>query len=163
MSSVRVYVPCTITLLRGIVTADGLGPPPFTAHAVTDALRAAYVDGAEEEWEYVVSAAAAQTALELLLESDPPRRVVVAVDVATVRPLDDEDPTLVQVDEPVPLRRVAAVLVDDEDAAADVRAAVAGLAAAQGGDPQAVAVVERCLDHELGWYATQEIGALLDA
>ena len=162
MSAVRVYVPCTISLLRDIVAADGLGPPPIAAHGVTEALRGAYADGAEEEWEYAASAAAAQASLGLLLGDDQPRRVVVAVDVASARPVDGEDPTLVQVDEPVPMRRVAAVLVDDEDAADDVRAATSQLAAAQGGDPQAEAVVERCLDHELGWYATQEIGDLLD-
>ena len=161
MSGTRVYVPSTLTLLRDIVLADGIGPAPFLAHAVTPELRRAYPDGGEEEWEYAASAAAARSALALLVEGDPARRVVVAVDVAGVVPVDDDDPTLVTVDEVVPFRRIAAVLVDDEDAAADVSAAVAAGPDAERGDAEAAAVVERCLDHELGWYATQEIGGLV--
>ena len=42
--------------------------------------------------------------------------------------------------------------VDAEDASADV-------AAALGGAPEAV---ERCLHHELGWYAVQEVDELLE-
>ncbi len=161
MSGTRVYVPSTLTQLRDIVAADGIGPPPFLAHAVTDALRAAYADGSEEEWEYAAAAAAAQTSLSLLVEDDPARRVVVAVDVPSARPLEDDDPTAVRVDDVVPFRRIAAVLVDTPDAADDVAAAVARLADAGEGEAEAEAVVERCLDHELGWYATQEIGDLL--
>ncbi len=52
----RVYVPTTPARLRGLLVADGLGPAPFVAHAVTDAVRAALPDGGEEEWEYAASA-----------------------------------------------------------------------------------------------------------
>ena len=161
--STRVYVPATATLLRSVVTESGVGPAPFFAHAVTDGLRAALADSGEEEWEYAASATAAQAALGLLLEEDAPRRVVLAVDVDSVRPVEGDDVTLVQVDEVAPFRRVAAVLVDTEDAEDAVAAARDAWTAAEAGDPEAEQLVERCLDHELGWWATQEIGDLLDA
>ena len=160
--STRVYVPATATLLRGIVTEDGIGPAPFVAHAVTDRLRAEMPDGGDEEWEYAASASAAQSSLGLLLDEDQPRRVVVAVDAGTVLPVEGDDPTLVSVEEVVPFRRIAAVLVDDEDAEGVVAAARAAWEAAEAGDADAEVVVERCLDHELGWWATQEVGDLLD-
>jgi hypothetical protein len=160
--TVRVYVPATATLLRGIVTEDGIGPAPFAAHAVTDRLRAAMPDGAEEEWEYAASASAAQSSVGLLLEEDRPRRVVVAVDAGTVLPVEGDDPTLVSVEEVVPFRRIAAVLVDDEDAEGAVAAARDAWEAAEAGDEDAGTVVERCLDHDLGWWATQEVGDLLE-
>jgi len=52
--------------------------------------------------------------------------------------------------------------VDLPDAAADVRAAADGLSDAHAGDETAAALVEAALDHELAWYAAQEIGELLD-
>ncbi len=162
MSGTRVYVPSTLTRLAGIVASGGIGPAPFAAHAVTEALREAYADGGDEEWEYAASSAAAEAALGLLVEGDPPRRVVVAVDVPSVRPLDDADPTLVEVDEPAPLRLVAAVLVDDEDAEAAVAAAAERLPDALRGEADAVAVVDRCRDIELGWYASQEVLDLVE-
>jgi hypothetical protein len=61
----------------------------------------------------------------------------------------------------VPFRRVAAVLADDDGAGEDVAAAVRQLSAAHCGDADAVRAVERCQDHELGWWATQEICELL--
>jgi hypothetical protein len=161
MSSTRVFVPSSWTGLRGLVTNDGIGPAPFLGHAVTAALRAAYPEGGEEELEYAAMTAAARTSLGLLGEGEPARRVVVAVDVDTVLPAGDADPTAVEVGEVVPFRNVASVLVDDVDAQADVEAAVAQWSAAESGDPEAEAVVERCLDRDLSWYATQEIGDLL--
>lgn len=161
MSGTRVYVATSWRGLRGLVTADGLGPAPFFGHAVTDALRAAYPEGGEEEWEYAATAAAARTCVGLLDDEDPPRRVVVAVDADTVTPARDDDPTLVEVGEVVPFRRVAAVLVDTDDAAGDVAAARRAWPAATAGDPDAEAVLDRCLDHELAWYAVQEVGDLL--
>ena len=52
----------------------------------------------------------------------------------------------------VPWRRLAAVLVDGDDAVPDV-------AAARGRTDEAL--VERCLDHELEWFAAQEVDQLL--
>ena len=159
--STRVYVPSSWTGLRDLVMADGIGPPPFPAHAVTDGLRAAWAEGSEEDWEYAATTAASRSSLALIDDGDAPRRVVVAVDVDTVTGLDGDDPTLVEVVEAEPFRRVAAVLVDLPEAEVDVRAAVARWADAQAGDAEAEALVEAALDHELAWYASQEIGQLL--
>ena len=150
--STRVYVPSTWEGLRNLVAADGIGPAPFFAHAVTDALRS----------EYAAADAASRSSLSLIHDDVDPRRVVVAVDVETLTPVEMEDPTVVEVGEVVPFRRVAAVLVDLEDAESDVRAAADRYAEAVEGDADAEALVEVALDHELAWYATQEIGDLLD-
>ncbi|MGZ6804355.1 MAG: DUF6912 family protein [Nocardioidaceae bacterium] len=159
--STRVYVPVTPALLRDIVTEAGVGPAPFAAHAVTPGLQAVMADGGEEEWEYVACTTAAQSSVGLLSDEDVPRRVVLAVDVSSARPVGGDDVSLVQVDEVVPYSGIAAVLVDDDEAGDAVAAAREAWAAAEAGDPDAEATVERCLDHELGWYATQEIGDLL--
>ena len=158
-SAERVYVPSTLGRLRAVVTADGLGPAPFVAHAVTASVRDELADGGEEEWEYAAAAAAASSSLSLLTERDLPRRVVIAVDVPSVRRVGADDPTLVEVDEVVPMRRIAAVMVDSADAENDVSAARDGLAE---GAPDVDRMVERCLDHELGWWASQEVAVLLD-
>jgi len=161
MSGTRVFVATSWSGLRGFVVSDGIGPAPFFAHAVTDELRAAYPEGSEEEWEYAALTAAARTSLGLIGEDDPTRRVVVAVDAETVLPAEDVDPTVVEVGEVVPYRRIAAVLVDPADAQALVAEAAAQWVAAEAGDADAEQVVDRCLDLDLAWYATQEIGDLL--
>jgi hypothetical protein len=158
--SVRVYVPTTLRGLAAAVAAGGLGPAPFHAHAVTDALRAALPGAGEEDWEYAAASAASQTSVGMLDAQEPARRVVLAVDVPAPRPVDgDDDPTLVEVDEVVPMRRVAAVLADSQDAEAAVAAA---RDAVREGAADAPRALERCLDHELGWWATQEIPVLLE-
>ena len=158
--SVRVYVPTTLRGLAAAVAAGGLGPAPFQAHAVTDALRAALPGAGEEDWEYAAASAAGQTSVGMLDAQEPARRVVLAVDVPVARPADaGDDPTLVEVDEVVPLRRVAAVLADSEDAEGSVAAA---RDAALHGTADAPRALECCLDHELGWWATQEIPVLLE-
>lgn len=155
----RVYVPTTMRGLRAVVSSDGIGPAPFAAHAVTDAVRTELADGSDEEWEYAAASAAALVSVGLLGDDDPPRRVVVAVDVPSVRAVASDDPTLVEVAEAVPLRRVAAVLADSGAAETDVAAArEAVLEGAAGADR----LLDRCLDHDLGWWAAQEIGALLE-
>lgn len=157
----RVYVPSSWAGLRDLVAADGIGPAPFLAHAVTGALRSGYADGNDEEWEYAASAAASRSSLSLIRD-DVARRVVVAADVETVSVVEVEDPTVVEVGEVVPFRRIAAVLVDLADAEADVRAAADRYADAVEGDAGAEELVEAALDHELAWYAPQEIGDLLE-
>jgi hypothetical protein len=158
MSAVRVYVPSSLSRLRRVVDENGFGPAPFAAHAVTAALRDAYGDGGEEDWEYAAASAAAQSSVGLLTPEEPARRVVLAVDVPRVRPIDSDDPTVVQVDEAVPFRWIAAVLADAVDAQADVATARDAVAR---GSADAEDLLERCLDHELGWWATQEVGVLL--
>jgi hypothetical protein len=161
VNPVRVYVPSSSDRLDEVVE-HGLRPAPFLAHAVTDAMRELWPDGGEEDWEYAAAAAAAHASIGLLDHGEAPRRVVVVADVPSVRPMRSaDDPTVVEVPEAVPFRRVAAVLADDDGAREDVAAAVRLWSAAQEGDADAVRAVERCQDHELGWWATQEIGELL--
>ena len=175
MSAVRVYVPSSLRSLREVVDSREIGPAPIAAHAVTEALRNAYPDGGEEEWEYAAAAAAGLASIGLLSGDEPARRVVLAVDVprvssvgsdvdADVDPdvdsdVDSEDPTAVRIDEATPFHRVAAVLADAAEAEPDVARAREALAS---GAADAEAAQERCLDHELGWWATQEIATLLE-
>ena len=158
----RVYLPATLTLL-GQWVAAGAVAGPLRAHAVTPTLRAELPDGDEEEWEYTALLAAAQDALGLLDPGDPPRRVVLAADVPTAVPVGPGEVTAVDVTEPVPLASVAAVHVDGPEAEVAVTTARSAWRRLEAGDGQQddLAAVERCLDHDLGWYATQEIATLL--
>ncbi|WP_329134841.1 DUF6912 family protein [Streptomyces sp. NBC_00670] len=166
----RVYVPLT---LHGLAEAHGageLGAGPFTAYAVTPALREWYLSDDLEELEYAALNRAALASLRLLA-AEPgatPRRVVVAADVpdawTSVDPGRGLDPAAlgeVRVSQAVPLARAAAVHVDAEDAEKDVTAAVGALAAADRGDDDAQFVVDGAEDHELLWFATQEIPQLV--
>jgi hypothetical protein len=136
----RVYVPVTSSGLARLV-AEGRLDGPLRAHAVTDALRAAWPEGDDEGWEYAALMAAAGTSARLRGPGDAPRRHVVAADVPSFVPAPGEDPTLVDVAADVPWRNVAAAHVDttDRDLAADP----------DGGD------------EDLAWFATQEIAHLL--
>jgi len=159
--STRVYVPGSTRGLRELLVAGGLGPVPLLAHAVTDELRAALPDLTEEEWEYAALTAAAQDSLGLLDEDDVPRRVVVVAEASSVARPAAGEAGLVEVVEVIPRGRVLAVHADSDDAGGVVAEARKVWAAAQEGDPAAEEVLDRCLDHELGWYATQEVAILL--
>lgn len=149
----RIYLPSSTALLRNLLVSGGVGPVPLLAHSVTGPLRAAYPDAGEEELEYAALTAAAQDSVALLTDDDPARRIVVVAEAATVLPAEGGEPSLVEVGEVVPLAQVVAVHADSEGAAADVAAARDGLG---GDDETALELLDRCLEHELGWYATQE-------
>lgn len=166
----RVYVPLTLPGLAAAYKTGELGEGPFVAYAVTPALREWYLSDDIEELEYAALNRAALASLRLLAV-DPGaarRRVVVAVDVpdgsATADPDRGLDPAAlgeVRVPAPVPLAKAAAVHVDADDAEADVSAAAAALGAADQGDDDAQFTVDGAEDHELLWYATQEIANLI--
>lgn len=164
----RVYLPATLRMLRTLVKAGELAAVGGTAFALTPALRESYATGDTEELEYVAMAEAARAALRLLAEehaTDPavvPRRAVVAADVddATQRP--DLDFAVVRLAGPVPMHRVAAVHLDVEAAEPAVRAAMAVIDAADLGDPDAEFTLGDAEDHDLAWYAPQELPFLLD-
>lgn len=161
----RAYLPATSTQLRELLDA-GVLAAPLTAFAVTPALREWYVDDDVEELEYAASTEAARASLRLL-DADAAaarRRVVVAVDVpeAEVRVRDDLDRGVVQLSADVPLAAVASVHIDDSDAEATVSAAAAAIVAADLGDPASQELVDDAEGHELSWYASQEIGPLLE-
>ncbi|NJQ01757.1 DUF6912 family protein [Streptomyces zingiberis] len=166
----RVYVPTTLPGLAAARRAGELGPAPLDAYAVTPALREWYVSEDVEELEYAALGRAAQASLRLLAldPAAPRRRVVVAVDVPDKLVTADPDHALdpaavgeVRLRQVVELARAAAVHVDAEEAVPDVAAAAAALGAADKGDDDAQFTVDGAEDHELLWYATQEIGNLL--
>lgn len=163
---VRVYLPATLPMLAALKAAGELGEGPSVAHAVTPALREWYAEGDEEELEYVAFTRAAQAALDLLRQDPdaPRRRVVVSADVAAsaiVREAGELGSSTVRLPQPVSLKEVAAVHVDDPDAAEDIAAAVAVVEEARAGDEDAQFTVDGAEDHELAWYAASELDDLL--
>lgn len=164
----RVYLPSTLPGLRALLDAGELGGPPLPAYAVTPALREWYAEGDDEELEYAALTLAARASVRLLDRallldpSTPPRRVVVVAEVPDAEPAPEVDRAAVRVLSPVPLRLVQSVHVDDPAASDDVRAAAEQLVEADLGSDDAAFVVEQAEGHELQWYATQEIGPLLE-
>ncbi|RCG16224.1 hypothetical protein DTL70_28730 [Streptomyces diacarni] len=185
----RVYVPLTLPALSQAHGAGELGPAPFEAYAVTAGLRAWWGSENpedEEELEYAALGLAAASSLRSLArDAEAVRRRVVVVaevpdalvhgeerDVAGGRSVQDEDVASVQDEEAasvgrvrltaaVPMSRIAAVHLDAEEAVEAVTAAIDALPAAAGGDQRAQAVVDGAEEHELLWFATQEIPALI--
>jgi hypothetical protein len=159
----RVYVPSTLSRLRALAGGEPL--PAGSGHAVTGALREWYLDDDHEALEYAAFQDAARASLRLLAADPdaPRRRVVVAVDVPdrAVSPVAGADRSAVRFAEPAGPRQVASIHLDDPGAGADVAAAVAALAAAEAGDDDAQFIVDSVEDHELAWYATQELPYLL--
>lgn len=162
----RVYLPSTLTGLRRLLDTGVVGDPPLPAFAVTGALREWYAEGGDEELEYAALTLAARASLRLLdVDPDaPPRRAVVVADVpdAAVMPAPAVDRGAVHVGDAVPLRLVQSVHVDDPAAEDDVRAAVLAVVEADLGSADAVFLMEQAEGHELQWYATQELGPLLE-
>jgi hypothetical protein len=166
----RVYVPLTLPGLAEAHKTGELGSEPLVAYAVTPALREWYLSDDIEELEYAALGRAALASLRLLAADPgaPRHRVVVAVDVSDRAAVADPDRGLdpaalgeVRVSGAVPLAKAASVHVDSQDAEPDVAAAVQALAAADGGDDDAQFVVDGAEDHELLWFATQEIANLV--
>jgi hypothetical protein len=170
MSAVRIYLPST---LPGLTQAGvGSDRPPTQleiavagarAFAVTPALREWYRDGDIDELEYAAMTRAALASLRLLAQTAGDRRVVLAADVADGAVVFDQgdDPAAVRVIDAVQFDQVVSAHVDDPSAAPDVTAARALVDAADLGDDDAQFAIEGLEDHELQWYAVQEIAFLL--
>lgn len=161
----RVYLPATLPLLARlskdgeISLADGF--------AVTESLRAWYAEGDEEELEYAALTAAALASLrQLAAEPEAPRRrVVIASDIPDARVAVGaggaaEEPGVIKVTGPLRLVDIASVHVDEAGALEPVTAAARSLAAADEGDAAALLAVDALEDHDLLWYAAQELGDL---
>lgn len=164
----RVYLPTTLPALAEAYKAGELACPD--AFGVTPGLREWYVSDDIEELEYAALTRAAGASLRMLAGDPeaPRRRVVVAVDVPDAQAGADPDRGLdpsalgaVRLARPVPLSKAAAVHVDADDAVEDVSAAAAALGAADAGDDDARFTVDGAEDHELLWYAVQEIDGLI--
>jgi hypothetical protein len=157
----RVYLPFTLPALATLL-ADDQTAPLLRGYAVTPALREWYSSGDEEELEYVALTQAARASLRLLHADPgaPGRRVVLAAEVPGGQVADVagfDEPALVEIKVAVRVRDVVSGHIDDPAASADVRAAVAALAAADDGDDDARFAVDGAEGHELLWYATQEL------
>jgi microcystin degradation protein MlrC len=157
----RVYLPFTLPELARLLAEDHTAAP-VRGYAVTPALREWYSSGDEEELEYVALTQAARASLRLLLADPqaPGRRVVLAAEVPEEQVsgiAGFDEPALVEIKIAVRVRDVVSGHIDDPGATADVRAAVAALPAADGGDDDARFVVDGAEGYELMWYATQEL------
>ncbi|MGH3925056.1 MAG: DUF6912 family protein [Pseudonocardiaceae bacterium] len=164
----RVYLPATLAMLRQLVDSGELAPVSGTGFALTPMLRESYAAGNTEELEYAAMMEAARASLRLLsaeLDADPKvpaRRVVVAADVEGVRLRPDLDTAAVTVPGTVPVTAIAAVHVDVAAAEEAVRASAAVVHAADLGDPDAEFALGDAEDHEMAWYAPQELPFLLE-
>lgn len=177
----RVYVPATVPMLRELVQDREIRALNDTAFAVTPALREAYASGDDEELAEVAMAEAARASLRLLAEEQAAadlggedagdeaaprgpifRRAVIAADVtgATLRP--DLDDAVVRLSAAIPYDRIASIHVDLAEAESEVAKAVEVIDAADMGDADAEFVLGDAEDHQLAWYAAQELPFLLD-
>ncbi|MDU0347421.1 DUF6912 family protein [Actinomyces sp. MRS3W] len=151
----RVYLPATAADLAATTIS------PRTAHAATPALAAVFPEEDAEGLEVSASLCAADASLMLLAEPGAQhladRRIVIAADVADAEvreiPATGEVlPGTVEVTSPVEWDAVAALLVDEAEAEADVRAA-------RTGDEDAF---EHAADADLLWYDVSERAALAE-
>ena len=170
MSAVRIYLPATLPGLK----AAGLGSEPVSSQievasagaracAVTPALREWYREGDIDELEYAAMTRAALASLRLLPGNGSDRRVVLAADVADDAVVFDpgDDPAAVRVIDAVRFDQVVSAHVDDPSAASDVAAAVIMLEGGDVNDDDVQFAISGLDDHELQWYAVQEIAFLL--
>jgi len=163
---VRVYIPATLAMLQQFVGDGELHARNGTAFAVTPTLRESYAEGDDEELAEVALREAALASLRLLAgegTSDlPPRRAVVSAEVDHATPRPDLDDAVVRLGGPVAMKDVVAVYVDNADAEAAVLAAIEVIDEADLGDEDAELTVGDAQDHDLAWYATQELPFLLE-
>jgi len=163
---VRVYLPATIGMLRDLLAKDEFRPVGGTGFALTPALRESYASGSDEELEYAVLMEAARASIRLIAADDDttaaPRRAVVVAEVedATHRP--DLDAAVVRLGGPVVIGDIQAIHVDTAEAEEAVEGATKVIDAADMGDLDAEFTVGEAEDHELAWYAVQELPFLLD-
>jgi hypothetical protein len=164
----RIYIPVTLAMLQQLVADGELRPVSGTAFAVTPKLREAYAEGDDDELGEVALREAAMASLRLLAgegESEsalPPRRAVLAADVGDVTLRPDLDDAVVRVGAPVTTEEVVAAFVDNPAAEAQVKAAIEVVDAADLGDEDAELTVGDAQDHDLAWYAVQELPFLLE-
>jgi hypothetical protein len=168
----QIYIPVTLAMLQQLVADDSLWPVNGTAFAVTPRLREAYAEGDDEELGDVALREAALASLRLLAgavdgsgqpsDPSPPRRAVLVADIGDVTLRPDLDDAVVRIGSPVTTDDVVAAFVDSAAAEAHVKAAIAVIDAADLGDEDAELTVGDAQDHELAWYATQELPFLLE-
>ena len=153
-------------MLQRLVADRLMHPRSGTAFAVTPTLREAYAEGDDDELADVALREAALASLRLLAgegTSDLPlRRAVVVAEVegATARP--DLDDAVVRLSAPIAFTDVIAAYVDNADAEQAVVPAIEAVDAADLGDEDAEFIVGDAQDHDLAWYAAQEVPFLIE-
>ena len=168
----RIYIPATLSMLQQLVADGSLRPVSGTAFAVTPKLREAYAEGDDDELGEVALRDAALASLRLLAgaaddsgqpgDGLPPRRAVLVADVGDVTLRPDLDDAVVRIGGPVTSDDVVAAFVDNPAAEAKVKDAIAVIDAADLGDEDAELTVGDAQDHDLAWYAVQELPFLLE-
>ena len=162
----RVYVPATLAMLQQLVGERSLHARNGTAFAVTPTLREAYAEGDDDELADVALRDAALASLRLLagegISDLPPRRAVVVAEVEGVTARPDLDDPVVRLSEPIAYDEVIAAYVDNADAEPAVVPAIEAVDAADLGDEDAEFIVGDAQDHDLAWYAPQELPFLLE-
>jgi len=182
----RVYIPSTLRIVTALVDTDQIPVLGGTAFAVTAALREAYAAGDDEELAEVAQRDASRASLRLLAiegAADPDaesgvetesaespaaaaafarRRVVVVADVDDVRPRPDLDAAVVKIAGAVTREQIVSVLVDGAEAEPIVARAIDLIDAADLGDEDAELAVGDVDDHDLAWFATQELPFLVE-
>ena len=166
----QVYIPATLPMLQQLVTDGSLWPINGTVFAVTPTLREAYAEGDDDELADVALREAALASLRLLAaheqegadEAVRPRRAVLSAEVDDVTFRPDLDDAVVRLAGPVALDQVIAAYVDTSEAEPAVINAIEAIDAADLGDEDADLIVGDALDHDLAWYANQELPFLLD-
>ena len=165
---VRVYIPVTLAMLQGLVADGLLHARSGTAFAVTPKLRESYAEGDDDELAEVALREAALASLRLLaIDGDhqaefPVRRAVLVADVSDATDRPDLDDAVVRLAGPVGMSDVIAAYVDNATAEPAVAAAVQVIDDADLGDEDAELTVGDAQDHDLAWYATQELAFLLE-
>ena len=172
--AIRVYIPATLAMLQELVTDGSLWPVNGTAFAVTPTLREAYAEGDDDELADVALREAALASLRLLAAREAegadravrPRRAVLSAEVdwgeSGVKFRPDLDDAVVRLGAPVAIDQVIAAYVDNADAEEAVTKAIEAIDAADLGDEDADLIVGDAQDHDLAWYANQELPFLLD-
>ena len=167
-------------MLQKLVADRSIGAVNGTAFAVTPALRESYAQGDDDELAEVALREAALASVRLLAGAAddaagpdvarqavrgtvlPPRRAVLEVEVDDATPRPDLDDAVVRLSGPVAIEDVVAAYVDNEAAETAVRAAIDAVDAADLGDEDAELTVGDAQDHDLAWYAAQELPFLLE-
>jgi hypothetical protein len=191
-STLRVYLPATMAMLQTLVVERELRAVNGTAFAVTPTLREAYAAGGDEELAEVAMGEAARASLRLIAAErdeavagsdeesggDSPlpsgsaagpgpalptyRRAVIAADVAGAAARPDLDDAVVRLAGPISFRQIASVHVDLAEAEPAVAKAVDVVDAADLGDEDAEFLLGDAEDHQLAWYAAQELPFLVE-
>ena len=153
-------------MLQQLVADRSLHVRNGTAFAVTPMLREAYAEGDDDELGDVALREAALASLRLLagegISSLPPRRAVVVAEVEGAAARPDLDDAVVRLSEPIAYDQVIAAYVDNADAESAVVPAIEAVDNADLGDEDAEFIVGDAQDHDLAWYAPQELPFLLE-